>query len=703
MKLPELALPRLEVPRLGIASFRRRILFRGVFLLLALATLALAVVLLQDEKDRSYRAYQDGFRRTQAEVMARLRHPAGLLALLNPTAGGDVTPLRPLLLPYGALDFDDQNKAQQAVEMAGCSVRWPDGSTLCAAIGNNPYAGGFIYLVGRVAVGELVPRERGELDLDAVHRARITLSMRGETLRWIAPFERLSAPDAPLVRGRLTGFEDAGEPTLAAAAKPVRDFRGWLWQSGRCADAASRALDCRRNAFYSIRLPVEAFREALWRNPQPEWPPADLDRIRVQVELLAPRTETPIFDSNAAGALAPPSLDDLRQSLLPGETLQVMPVGRKGPGLTLHGTDDTQEFVSPLILRLIRRLPVPDTVGPVEAVEQLATPMGRYDVKLTGDARGIDRSLSVIATRMSWYVAAMLGAIALAWLVIEVGLIRRITELTRRAAAVSYNVQKQGDAPGDERIGRLDVSDLRGSDELGILAGGLADLLQRVKDDVQREQRRAQQERDMLQAVGHEILSPLQSLMVLHPNPDDAGHRYVQRMQQAVKVLYGQASPSEALAAAQLDVAPLDLDEFLAHVAANAHFAGIDDVRYARKGEPVLVKADAFSLEDVVTHILRNADRHRVPGSAITLSLEADAATARVHIHNVGEPIAPDLLPRIFEYGVSDAAQAGADDPGRRGQGLFVARTYMAKMGGTVRAANEPDGVSFVLELARAA
>ena len=134
MKLAELGLPRLEVPRLGLASFRRRLLFRGVFLLLALATLALAVVLLQDEKERSYRQYQQNFRKTQAEVMARLRHPAGLLALLNPGVQADVTPLRPLLLPFAALDFDDQNKAQQAVEMAGCSVRWPDGSALCAAI-----------------------------------------------------------------------------------------------------------------------------------------------------------------------------------------------------------------------------------------------------------------------------------------------------------------------------------------------------------------------------------------------------------------------------------------------------------------------------------------------------------------------------------------------------------------------------------------
>src|SRR5207248_2377036 len=146
------------------------------------------------------------------------------------------------------------------------------------------------------------------------------------------------------------------------------------------------------------------------------------------------------------------------------------------------------------------------------------------------------------------------------WWLIELGLIRRITVLTRRAAAVSRNVQ---DDKLDRSLARLDVSDLRGSDEMGILAAGLDDLLQRVKDDVQREQLRAQQERDMLQAVGHEILSPLQSLMVLHPNADDAGHRYVQRMQQAVRVLYGQASPSEAMQGAILEVGTLDLVDFL--------------------------------------------------------------------------------------------------------------------------------------------
>ncbi len=45
----------------------------------------------------------------------------------------------------------------------------------------------------------------------------------------------------------------------------------------------------------------------------------------------------------------------------------------------------------------------------------------------------------------------------------------------------------------------------------------------------------------------------------------------------------------------------------------------------------------------------------------------------------------------------------GAEGPAHRGQGLFVARTYLAKMGGSIVARNEADGVCFEITLARAA
>jgi signal transduction histidine kinase len=744
--VPRLEMPRLEVPRLGLASFRRRILFRGVFLLLIAATLGLAVALLQAEKERSLRSYQENFRKTQAEILARLRHPAGQLALLNPQLrdAQPGQPLRPVMLPYGALDFDDQAKAQQAVETAGCSVRYPGGGSLCVAIGSNPYSGGFIYLVGGFDAGVLVPRERGALELGGVHRAQVSVAMRGATSTWVAPFEALAGEGERPLRGRLTGFAEAGDE-LPRGARPVRDFRGWLWQSGPCLDGTDDA-QCSRRVFFSIRLPVEAFREALFGKARPVWPPPDLDAIAVHLRMLAPDGAPPLFDSNAAGATPPPSLASLREALLPGETLTLRRLPAPGqrdtaePPIVLRGSAEPSEPSSPWLLRLIGRLPVDATVAqaaaPLSAREVLTTPLGAYEVRLTGDARGVEQQLGIVATRVSWYVSAMLAALALAWLLIEVGLIRRITVLTRRAAAVSYNVQ---DARVEQRIGELDVSDLRGRDELGILAGGLSDLLQRVKDGVRREHIRAQQERDMWHAVGHEIMSPLQSLMVLHGDPSDPSHRYVQRMQQAVRVLYGQASPGEALEAAALQVDAVDLGAFLQLVAGNARFAGIDDVRYEPAagrsgGAPVMVRADEFSLEDVVTHILRNAQRFRRAGTPIVIALDVAGGSAVVTIANQGPAIDAALIDKIFDYGVSGdsaaggagqhvehaagdrapnrAADAAADSAplevseggagGHRGQGLFVAKTYMAKMGGTIAARNTADGVAFVLTLALA-
>src|SRR3954463_16793335 len=106
----------------GLAFFRLRLFFRGVFLLLAVATVAIALSVLQDEKELSHRSYREGFAKTMGQVAAQLRHPTGQLALLNPPAApvaGASTAVHPLLLPFAALDFDDHNKVEQAVEMAG--------------------------------------------------------------------------------------------------------------------------------------------------------------------------------------------------------------------------------------------------------------------------------------------------------------------------------------------------------------------------------------------------------------------------------------------------------------------------------------------------------------------------------------------------------------------------------------------------------
>ena len=689
---------RLRLP--SLAPYRLRLVFRGAFLALALATIAMALYVLWEEKQRSYGNYQYSFLKTKEQIAAKLRHPSGQLALLNPpTPDEKATPLHPVLLPFSAIDFDDRHKVRHAMEMAGCLVQYPRHGSICVAIGNDPWAGGFIYAAGTFAGTSLVPHRIGDRSVGAAHRVRVAVSLRGQSYRWIAPFEAMGDAEnakSAGTHGRLTGFTDLGDQAIYT--RPLKDFRGWVWQSAECAAPAPVPVedgDCEKPAFFSLRLPVAVLRDALFQKERPVWPPPDLARIEVRIAVLAPGDGAVLLDSDAAGAMPPFSLNDLAPLLLPGETLRI---GKSSGGelLRLDGADARQDESWRFIRRLIRRLPVEVQDAPLAAEEAIATPLGVYFMRLSADARSVDQALSAVATRVSWFVGAMLLAIGLAWLVIDIGIIRRIALLTRRATQLSQTVKATGSAE------RLDLADLRGTDELGILANCLHDLLHRVKEDVERQKIRAEQEKDLWHAVGHEIMSPLQSLMALHGAADDnPSRRYINRMQQAIRILYGSASPSEAFQSSTLQVQAIDIDEFLRNVAANASCIGIGDVRFTDDKAPLMVRADEYSLEDVVTHVLRNADRFRRPGTAITMSLAAGESTASVLIHNIGPPIPDELVGRIFEYGVSDQPDAGAN--GNRGQGLFVAKTYMAKMAGTIAAQNVDDGVCFTLTLQRAA
>jgi signal transduction histidine kinase len=536
----------------------------------------------------------------------------------------------------------------------------------------------------------------------------VDVDYRGTQSRWIAPYER--SGDG---RGRLTGY--AGDAPLAKGVRPVRDFRGWLWQEGRCIDpafalraSAGEPPACARRTFVSIRLPLAVLQQELGAR-SPQWPPPDLDRMTVRLRLLAPGSAQPVFDSDAPGATMPFTLADVRDLLRPGERLTVRRAGADVPLFAVQGPD-ADEPAAPWVDALIRKLPAQGFDSPLRERARIDTSLGRFELEISGDYRSVNRTLSAVATRVAWTVGAMLLAIGAVWVALELLVIRRVALLTARAAAVSTGVRSAQDGAG---LSGLDLPDLGGRDELGVLAQGLRDLLQRVKEDVQREQIRAVQERDMWHAVGHEIMAPLQSLMALHGGNGDPSARYIARMQQAVRLLYGQASPSEAFEATRLALQPTDLDAFLGHVAANARYIGIEAVDYSPLGQPVMVRADEHSLEDVVTHVLRNAQRHRTPGTPIRLRAEADAQTARATVHNVGSPIPEAMLERIFEYGISESAsppvgalaglpaEARSAKAGQRGQGLFVARTYMAKMGGTIAARNCADGVEFILTLPR--
>ena len=679
----------------NLPAFRQRLIFRGVFLLLIIATLLIALVLLTEEKERSYSNYQQTLQKTYAEIMARLRHPTGRVMLLNPQHNRqNKTPLSPLLIPYSAIDFTDKTKALQAVELTGCAAQYKDGATLCAAVGYNPFAGGFIYLVGNFSANQLVGRLAKQRELDNVTRLVINIDLPNEKARWILPFEDHTKENQKYTWGRLPGFK-TDEDHLTATSKPDSEFRGWLWQDENCINATETSV-CSKDTFFAIRVPVDHFRISKDHLTNLVWPPISLDQVKVRMQAFSPDDHNALFDSNNESVTLPPTLEDIGQILTLGEELVIHKEGTPTDSALTLASNVKLTKVSEWYELLIRLLPTKSNLSSISFSDVISTPLGRYEIKLMGNTQTVDHVLAITSYSVAWYVGIMIMAIMLAWITIEVGLIRPVVRLTKKAAKIADNIQKTTTTTNLEQF---DFSSLTGRDEVGVLATALSNLLQRVKDDLQREAIRVQQERDMWHAVGHEIMSPLQSLMVLHHDKDSSSYRYVKRMQQAIQVIYGTASPSEAFTEATLQLGLLDINEFLTNIAANAGFAEIEQVIFTSTAERLMVRADEFSLEDVVTHILRNADRYRVANTAIQVHIETSSSTVQIYLYNQGEAISPNIINNIFEYGVSDLSDEG--NRSHRGQGLFVAKTYMAKMGGSIQVKNEAEGVTFILTLQR--
>jgi signal transduction histidine kinase len=149
----------------------------------------------------------------------------------------------------------------------------------------------------------------------------------------------------------------------------------------------------------------------------------------------------------------------------------------------------------------------------------------------------------------------------------------------------------------------------------------------------------------------------------------------------------------------RLDPAPVDLGH-LCDVAAA-------DLRALRPGCEVLLERagdlrgtwDGERLLQVLENILDNAARHG-GDEPISVSVTGDDdASVRVAVHNVGAPIAPELLPHVFE---PYRRASGPRHQRSVGLGLYVASQITAAHGGTITVRSpDGDGTTFVVTLPR--
>ncbi|OII61600.1 two-component sensor histidine kinase [Streptomyces sp. CC53] len=255
--------------------------------------------------------------------------------------------------------------------------------------------------------------------------------------------------------------------------------------------------------------------------------------------------------------------------------------------------------------------------------------------------------------------------------------------------------------------GRLDTRiPVRGSDELADLAATFnasAGELERSVGELRRAEARA---RRFASDVSHELRTPLAGMLAVTEVLDEDADRLDPDTARAVRLISAETGKLAVLVedlmeisrfdarAAELNTDEVDVAQTVRKTLEQRHWTG--QVR-TDLPDGIRARLDPRRLDVVVANLVGNALRHG--GAPVTVRLRAAAGADGagrlvVEVSDRGPGIRPDVLPHVFDrFYKADAARARSAGSGL---GLAIALENVRLHGGTLRAANGPDGTGAV-------
>ena len=119
---------------------------------------------------------------------------------------------------------------------------------------------------------------------------------------------------------------------------------------------------------------------------------------------------------------------------------------------------------------------------------------------------------------------------------------------------------------------------------------------------------------------------------------------------------------------------------------------------YQEFDDPIYVWADEFMIEEVVTNYLTNALNHVSSDGYIRIYTEKKEHEVRVHVFNIGEPIAEEDLEKLW-IKFYKADKARSREYGGNGIGLSIVAATMTAHGKAYGVTNMENGVDFYFDL----
>jgi two-component system sensor histidine kinase MprB len=278
-----------------------------------------------------------------------------------------------------------------------------------------------------------------------------------------------------------------------------------------------------------------------------------------------------------------------------------------------------------------------------------------------------------------------IGGIALAAALGRVAARRVLAPLGEVAQAASYITET------DDLSRRIEV---RADDEVGELATRFNTMLDHLESSREALDDSMRAQRQLVADASHELRTPVTSLRTNIEVLLEGGELSEDDRRRLLADVVEQSEELTALVSDLIELARGDepaggaddvrLDRVVEESVARAR-RNAQGLKFEVRAEPVIVEGVPARLERAVNNLLDNAARHSPPGGAIEIEVNGAGVRVRDHGSGVDQADLPHVFDRFFR-GANVRGQQGS------GLGLAIVRQVAEQHGGSVHAANAPDG-----------
>jgi sigma-B regulation protein RsbU (phosphoserine phosphatase) len=252
------------------------------------------------------------------------------------------------------------------------------------------------------------------------------------------------------------------------------------------------------------------------------------------------------------------------------------------------------------------------------------------------------------------------------------------------------------------------------------MVGAMQDISERKHAEQERQRllqeahRRAEFEQQLMGIVSHDLRNPLSAILMAgslllrredtQPWQAKTAARIVSSAERAHRMIRDLLDFTQARLGSGIPVrpAPIDLHELAYQVVEEARTAHPErELLLTRLGDG-LGSWDADRIAQVLSNILGNALRYGQEDTPVRIETEGQREQVFLRVHNQGTPIAPELLPHLFEPLTRGGTRLGHSDRSI-GLGLYIVRQIVLAHGGTVEVhSTAAEGTTFTVRLPRA-